>query len=182
MSEMRKEILDLAEKLIRTKGYNAFSYKDISTPLNIKNAAVHYYFPAKKDIGNAVIDRNRANLQAFAEATRNNPAKDQLLKFIEVYTLSREDSLVCFMGAMGSSFESLPEEMRNELTSASHEIRNWLCGVLEKGLRQNEFSFSESIEEKADCIISSLMASLILNKVTGRDVLKNVIEAILKTT
>lgn len=182
MSQMKKEILNLAERLIRTKGYNAFSYRDISSPLNIRNAAVHYHFPTKQDMGNAVIERNRKNLQAFAESFQNEPPKDQLLKFIEVYSRSREDNLVCFMGAMGSSFESLPEEMRNQLTIASLEIRNWLCGVLEKGLRENDFSFSESIEEKADSIITSLMASLILSKVTEKDILNNVIQSILKTT
>ena len=35
----KKRILDIAEKLIMSKGYNAFSYKDISTKLNVKNAA-----------------------------------------------------------------------------------------------------------------------------------------------
>ena len=47
MSITREKILELGENLIRTKGYNAFSYQDISSKLGIKNAAVHYYFPTK---------------------------------------------------------------------------------------------------------------------------------------
>ena len=55
--DTRTSILNLAEKLIRTRGYHAFSYQDISKPLKIKNAAVHYHFPAKADLGLAVIQR-----------------------------------------------------------------------------------------------------------------------------
>ncbi|MBB4046226.1 AcrR family transcriptional regulator [Bacteroides reticulotermitis] len=39
----------MADELIKTIGYNAFSYADISKQLNIKNAAIHYYFPTKSD-------------------------------------------------------------------------------------------------------------------------------------
>ena len=44
--ETKDKIRNLAEELIRTKGYNAFSYADLSAPLQIKNAAIHYHFPS----------------------------------------------------------------------------------------------------------------------------------------
>ncbi|HEU4554463.1 MAG TPA: TetR/AcrR family transcriptional regulator, partial [Chitinophaga sp.] len=53
----REKIIELADHLIRTKGFNAFSYADISAPLAIKNAAVHYHFPTKADLGISVIER-----------------------------------------------------------------------------------------------------------------------------
>ena len=62
MNDTRSEIVRLAGELIRSIGYNAFSYADISQKLNIKNAAIHYYFPAKSDLGVEVI---RENLEAF---------------------------------------------------------------------------------------------------------------------
>ncbi|MEL7005841.1 MAG: helix-turn-helix domain-containing protein, partial [Bacteroidota bacterium] len=33
------------------RGYNAFSFSDISKPLGIKNAAIHYYYPTKEKLG-----------------------------------------------------------------------------------------------------------------------------------
>ncbi len=52
MSITRERILELGENFIRTKGYNAFSYQDISSELGVKNAAIHYYFPSKENFGN----------------------------------------------------------------------------------------------------------------------------------
>lgn len=51
MSGTRERILELGEELILTKGYNGFSYQDISTALGIKNAAIHYYFASKENLG-----------------------------------------------------------------------------------------------------------------------------------
>ena len=51
MNDTRSEIIRLGSELIRSIGYNSFSYADISKALNIKNAAIHYYFPSKSDLG-----------------------------------------------------------------------------------------------------------------------------------
>jgi TetR/AcrR family transcriptional repressor of nem operon len=58
MSLTREKILELGEDLLLTKGYNAFSYQDISKELGIKNAAVHYYFPAKENLVTSIVKNN----------------------------------------------------------------------------------------------------------------------------
>jgi len=63
MDDTKNKIMDLAENLLLSRGYNGFSYKDISLALGIKNATVHYHYPAKKDLGVAVIRRARDQLK-----------------------------------------------------------------------------------------------------------------------
>ena len=179
MLDTKSNILDLAEKLIRTKGYNAFSYKDISDPLQIKNAAVHYHYPSKKNLGIAVIEKNRMAFQKLTGGgLQKKSAKNQVRVFLEIYKKSQNAKMICFMGALGSSYESLPEEMQNHLSNASKEIRDWLTQVLNKGKVENELNFKETAQEKADLIMSSLLASLILNRVTGENITKTVVTAI----
>lgn len=178
----REEILDLAEKLIRTVGYNAFSYKDISTPLNIKNAAIHYHFPSKKELGLAVIQRNIENFNAFKNIQDNlSDPKNAVEGFIQFYSSYRNANLICFVGALGPGLESLPVEMQLLLEKAASEIRAWLVKTLQSGLEQNIFSFPETAVEKADSIITSLLASLIVSKIFKEDVFTNVKNSILKT-
>ena len=43
----KEQIVDTALQLLMQRGMNGFSYSDISEPLGIKNAAVHYHFPSK---------------------------------------------------------------------------------------------------------------------------------------
>jgi len=174
VKDTRTEIVNLAEKLIRTRGYNGFSYKDISTPLNIKNAAIHYHFPTKCDLGVAVVNRNRNSFAVAVKKWSMESPDIQLLRFIKIYEDSNTSNMVCFMGAFGSSFDSLPTELQAVLTTSSAEIRQWLNQLLKKGLDENVFKFSGDIESQADSIISSLLASLILSKVTGQNILTNV--------
>lgn len=61
----KERILDIAENLIMSRGYNGFSYKNISLELNVKNAAIHYHFPAKKDLGLAVIRRAQSRFKKW---------------------------------------------------------------------------------------------------------------------
>ncbi|MCH6573146.1 MAG: helix-turn-helix transcriptional regulator, partial [Proteobacteria bacterium] len=43
----REHILKRATMLFQGRGYNGFSFKDISTPMGIRNAAIHYHFSTK---------------------------------------------------------------------------------------------------------------------------------------
>jgi TetR/AcrR family transcriptional regulator, transcriptional repressor for nem operon len=56
-SETAEQILDLAETLIQTRGYSAFSYQDIADSLGIRKASIHYHFASKAELGVAVVDR-----------------------------------------------------------------------------------------------------------------------------
>ena len=51
------QILDVAEHLVEVRGFNAFSYADVGTELGLTNAALHYHFSTKADLGEALISR-----------------------------------------------------------------------------------------------------------------------------
>lgn len=180
--DTKTSILNLAEKLIRTKGYHAFSYHDISAPLNIKNAAVHYHFTTKADLGEAVIKRTIQSFKGKILLWKNSNPNEQLKRFMDIYQSSYERNLVCLMGALGPAFDSLPSTMQTALTEASAQIRNWLENMLKEGKEDGHFHFNEKIAEKSDMIVTSLLSSLIVSKVSNEDVFHSVREAILKTT
>ena len=46
-----QRILDIAERLVQTRGYNGFSYADIAQALKVTKASLHYHYPAKADLG-----------------------------------------------------------------------------------------------------------------------------------
>ncbi len=170
----KNEILDLAEFLIRSKGYNSFSYKDISTALNIKNAAIHYYFPAKHDLGKAIINRTRLRFaQHLSEWKTASPTR-QLEQFIDTYVKSYKKGLICFLGSLGPAYNTLPEPMQSELKTASLELRTWIRIILKAGLADGSFTFNEKVEDKSDAIITSLLASLILSRIMEENILESI--------
>lgn len=83
------------------------------------------------------------------------------------------------MGALGASFNTLPEEMKEELTDAHNEITVWLINTLKQGKAQQEIDFDMNAEEMANLITSGMLASLILDRVSKNAVLDNVKQTLL---
>ena len=49
--------LDIAQRLVQTRGFNAFSYADIASTLNVSKASLHYHFASKAELGVRLIER-----------------------------------------------------------------------------------------------------------------------------
>src|ERR1700737_5614654 len=47
---VREQLLDHAQALLMTRGYNGFSYRDLSALVGVKTSSIHYYFPSKDDL------------------------------------------------------------------------------------------------------------------------------------
>lgn len=55
--ERRKEILDVAERLFCTRGYDNTSTNDILAEIGIARGTLYYHFQSKEEILDAIIDR-----------------------------------------------------------------------------------------------------------------------------
>lgn len=167
MSVTRERIIELGENLILTKGYNAFSYQDISTELGIKNAAVHYYFPTKANLGTSIV---KTNILRFEEMIDNMHSRGfdewkQLDAFIKIYIKSHREQKLCIFGSLGPDFDTLNETTQNELVKMTELIVNWLTEILTSGKEKGFFAFNEDPGNKASMIFSSLVASLQLSRI-----------------
>src|SRR5437660_7946581 len=78
-SDTATQILDVAERLAQSRGFNGFSYADVAAELQLTTAALHYHFAGKAELGEALIgrysDRFSAALDALDASARNAPAK-----------------------------------------------------------------------------------------------------------
>src|SRR5258706_11538406 len=96
-------ILDVAERLVQTRGYNGFSYADISSKLRIRNASVHYHFPSKNDLGKRLVARYRGNFMAALEAleAETQDARRRLRTYVGMWTrVLRDRDRMCLCGMM----------------------------------------------------------------------------------
>ena len=182
MSVTREKIIELGENLIRTKGYNAFSYQDISTELGIKNAAVHYYFPSKENLGTSIV---KTNIQRFEEMVDNMHSRGfdewkQLDTFIKIYIKSHREQKLCIIGSLGPDFNTLNETTKTELVKMTEIILKWLTNILNTGKEKKLFVFNENPQNKATLIFSGLVASLQLSRIVNKVDYKSICQAILE--
>src|SRR2546425_2574803 len=113
-TDTRMRILDAAERLVQVRGFNGFSYADIAVELNVTKATLHYHFPGKAELGEALIRRYASR---FAEALgeidgRSSDAPAKLDAYAAIYADVLRDGRMCLCGMLAADYETLPKPMR----------------------------------------------------------------------
>lgn len=170
--------MDRAAQLLMSRGYNGFSYRDISSHLGVKNAAVHYHFPAKTDLALALIDEYRKVLRkGTAEFMAYGGSALQQLEAFFAFTEQQCQlgRCICPFGAFSIDYHDLPEELQRATRSLMDETFRWLTRVMEVGRESGEFGYEGDARAKALSILSALQGARQLARVHDVAILDEVI-------
>ena len=166
-----EQILDLAEMLIQTRGYSAFSYQDIADALGITKASIHYHFASKTDLGIAVVDRYVERFGAAfvaIAADQSQPSMAMLDFYIEPYFgYARTPDRVCLCGALAGEILALPPELRARVDRFFRAHQTWLTGILKRGAARGEFTLAAPASKMARLIFGALQGALLVKRTTG---------------
>jgi len=170
-SETAEQILDLAEMLIRTRGYSAFSYQDIADELGIRKASIHYHFPSKTDLGVAVVDRYVARFAAALAAIAEDPSQTSMA-MLDVYAEPYIGSAgsadqICLCGALAGEILALPPELRSRVDGFFRAHQAWLTAILERGIARAEFELAAPASKVARLVFAALQGALLVKRTTG---------------
>lgn len=165
--DTRTEIIRIGDSLIRGRGYNAFSFSDISRQLNIKNASVHYHFPTKTALGIAVIREHLSRLEHLKERTTNRSPLEKLNAFLDIYTAAKSENKVCMIGSFAAELYTVEPEIQNELKKLANNILKWITEILQDGKSAGVFHFSVNERTKALMIVTNMLAAVQLIRLTN---------------
>lgn len=177
----RLKILELAQDLLRAHGYKGFSYSHIAQKLGVKNAAIHYHFPSKEDLGVDLINRERRRFAKWIarKEIRELDAWGQLEWFLSIYEhYSQGGTRVCYLGALESSFGDLPSSIQSEARALHAEMLEWLTTLLAGGRQSGHFAFPGQPANKAALMMSALQGAIQFARVNDAGNLAAVIEQI----
>lgn len=178
--DTRNQILKLADNYIRKDGFNAFSFRDISSKLGIKSASVHYHFPTKTQLAASVVDHNRSLLLNTIDKNQQFPASEQLQAFFSIYDYYRTSGKICLIGSIASDYYTVEQPVREAIALLSQTMHQWVTAILEKGLQNNDFHFSAKPDVKAAMIIGNMLALLQLSRVLGDTYYESVKQEIIR--
>lgn len=169
--DTREEILNAAQALWQRRGYNAFSYHHIAVQLGIRNAAIHYHFPSKENLGVALIRRYRERFaEWFVQARGSDNARERLHAWFQLYLdYVNAECQVCPAGILGTEFHAIPEEMRVEAKELMREIYEWLIETLTLGRAQDTLRYCGTPEDKAVQLGAALQGGLQIARVAGAE-------------
>ena len=162
-------ILDIAEELAQTRGYNGFSYADIAARLGVTKASLHYHFQSKAELGCALIERYRtffgAALAAIDQQTAN-PA-EKLRRYVALYDAVMRNDRICLCGMLAAEYATLPASMQKQLTLFFDANEIWLTTVLEGGSRAGSFSIAGEPNERARAVLGALEGAMLVARSYG---------------
>lgn len=174
INQTNQQILYYARHFLQCRGYNGFSYKDISQKLGIKNAAIHNYYPKKEDLVAALLEDSRKKLAAnTAQIVESGGSAREQLQYYFDYALKEfdEGKSICPPGSVILDFEELPEKVKKQNMLLLDDILAWISRVLKTGLEQGEFNFSGSVDARAEVLVEALMGARQLASIKGRKTL-----------
>jgi TetR/AcrR family transcriptional repressor of nem operon len=168
-SDTATRILDVAERLVEVRGFNGFSYADVSSELNITNAALHYHFANKSDLGVALIIRYTSRFDDALSTVdaRSTDAPERLKAYADLYLDVLRGKRMCLCGMMAAELETLPEPMQAAVLEFFTRNQAWLSRVLKEGHAKGTISFSASPNKTARTIIGTLEGAMLLARLFG---------------
>jgi len=163
-------MLDVAEQLVQTRGFNAFSYADVAKALGIRKASLHHHYATKSELGLALLERYR---RAFGQAlgrieTGSRDALERLQGYVTLYGSVLRRGRMCMCGMLAADVATLPRPMRESVAAFFAENEAWLARVLEEGRRSGAIRFEGRAEALADVFVSSLEGAMLMARGGGK--------------
>jgi TetR/AcrR family transcriptional regulator, transcriptional repressor for nem operon len=160
----QERILDIAQQLVQTRGYNAFSYADVAAALHITKASLHYHFPSKAHLGLAIVSRYHARFSNLLDkiSSADGSAANMLHKYIEIYAAVLADHRMCLCGMLAAEFETLPPLMQSALDHFFDLNERWLESVVKRGQSDGTLKAEGSAREHAEFLVAALEGAMML--------------------
>jgi len=163
-------ILDVAEDLVQTRGYGAFSYADIADQLRLRKASIHHHFASKGELTRAVAARYRAAFREKLRAleTRQPDPGRRLKGYVRLFQEAlRQGDHMCLYGMLAADFASLPEAVRGEVTGFFDDQEAWLTRVLDAGQKAGRFRFAGKPQAEARMLFAALEGAMLVARTRG---------------
>jgi AcrR family transcriptional regulator len=158
----RNEILDVARKLVYTKGYEQMSIQDILDELNMSKGAFYHYFDSKPDLLEALIDRMGDEAEATIFPLLDDPALPALEKLHRYFSVAvqwksaQKDYMLALLRVWYSDDNSI---IRQKVFA---KMGNRVAPVFTRVIRQGiqEGTLSTPYPEQATAIVLYLILGL----------------------
>lgn len=164
--ETADRILDIAERLAQSRGFNAFSYADVAAELNLTKAALHYHFPGKAELGIALITRYAQRfMTALAAIDAIDDPRAELQAYAQLYLGVLHDQRMCLCGMLAAEHQTLPDSMQDAVVAFFDDNERWLAAVLDDGRARGTLTFAGTSQTTARMIVGGLEGVMLVARV-----------------
>jgi TetR/AcrR family transcriptional regulator, transcriptional repressor for nem operon len=163
------QVLDVAERLVQTRGFNGFSYADVSAEVGVTKATLHYHFPSKAELGRALVERYTRSFERVLAGidAAGDGAVGRLERYAQVYRDVLAADRMCLCGMLAAEYSTLPPQMQRALHVFFDANEAWLRRVLEAGRDAGVLGFTGTPRDAARLLTAALEGAMLLARSYG---------------
>ncbi len=145
-SVRRNEILDVAQRLIYTKGYEQMTIQDILSDLQISKGAFYHYFDSKQALLEAIIERMQQEVEQILLPILNDqelPALAKLHHFFATanhWKTARKDFFLALLQVWYRDDNAIVRQ-KLQVTGATW-LAPWLSTIIRQGVQEGVLTTS----------------------------------------
>lgn len=170
LNDTAHRVLDVAEYYTQTRGFNAFSYKDIQNEVGVKTSSIHYYFPTKQDLAFNMIERYMERFQGLLKniAQTNKSGLKQLRTLASIYVDIVKQGKFCICGMIASEISTMPDFVNRKLNDFFYMTEKWVADAIEFGKEQGDFKSSVNAKSAASHFLAMLEGGMLIARAQKR--------------
>jgi len=159
-----ERILDVAEYLMQTRGYNGFSYADVAAEIGIAKPSLHHHFSTKAALGSAILGRYARNFRHALNAidAAGARASIRLDSYVKLYASVLAQDRLCLCGMLAAEYVTLPAAMQKAIRAFFADNGRWLARVLGDGRKDGTLQPRGTDEEVALMLLGGLEGAMLV--------------------
>lgn len=156
MTETREAILAAARAAAQAHGYGGLNFRDLGAEIGIRSASLHYHFPTKADLGDALAARYCEDAQAALDGIRAEvpDLAGRLQAYAAIFRRALANgNRMCLCNHLAAGDADLPEGVRAQVRRFARINTAWLAAVLAEADPEDD---PGSIEDRAEAIFAAI--------------------------
>jgi len=144
-SEVRAQIVEVARKIFTRYGFKKTTMEEIAIASRKGKSSIYYYFPGKKEIFKAVVEKEAGELKVRLDKTMlaDTPPLDKLKAYI-LFRLHHVRTVENFYSALNEDSLSHLDFILDIRRNFDKEELSLVRAILEEGMKDGSFQLSSS--------------------------------------
>jgi TetR/AcrR family transcriptional repressor of nem operon len=165
-SDTKEALLNCAQERIQRVGVNAMSYNDLSQAVGIRKASIHYHFPKKENLIEALVQRCQC---VYGEQYRqivdsDKSCQEKLHMLASVFEQGVRNDKLCLIGMLSTEYASLNESIQEALRSAVVSTSKIFEKAFKQGIEEDVLRGKANTYDLAYGFVSFLMGAQIISR------------------
>ncbi|MEM8548856.1 MAG: TetR/AcrR family transcriptional regulator [Pseudomonadota bacterium] len=181
MADKKQEITDAATRAIRRNGLRSISFRTLADEVGVKSASVHYHFPTKSDLADAVISdyQDKFMAELVRIDARQRGLKGKLSGFAGIFESALADDYLCLCGMLAAELGALGDTSQQRLAGFFQAAERWLENTLRA--HAAELDPAHAPRQTALILMAMLEGALLIDRANGNTQRTKAARAFIKT-